>query len=311
MQKRLARDVMTAKVVTVDDMLPVAEFARLLSENQISGAPVVSRRGLLVGVASATDIVSHELKVGHVVVSESEYYARPDLGTREEMRALGVHLEDYGDSLVRDIMTPVVISAPPDATVAELAERMAVNRVHRLLITEGDTLLGVVSALDLLGLIPDAATRVGGSTSSEVIWATDLGPDAERIGRQAIRLAIDSDARVTVLHVTPKLDVLMGAYGDRPELVSLQKDLEETTLLKLRDLGGNLLEGTVLYEIVARAGNPAEIILEEIAKRRPRFVVIGSRRPPEARIEKLGSVADQVLRRSRAIVVTVPPVDPS
>ena len=159
MNKLTAREIMSSRMITVQEDLPVAELARTLVENRISGAPVLNRKQRLVGVVSATDIVANELKVGHKVVSELDFYARPDIGTRAEQAALGMNQEDYSDSLVRDIMTPVVIAVPPDATVAEVADIMGVNRIHRVLVTSGDEPVGIVSALDLIALIrPEGLT---------------------------------------------------------------------------------------------------------------------------------------------------------
>ena len=108
MKHRMARDVMNTNVHTIGDEQLVVELAKLLSEQKITGVAVVNDKNRLVGVVSASDIVSHELKVGHKVVSETDYYAQPDLMTRKEMANLGMHIEDYNDLLVREIMTPVV-----------------------------------------------------------------------------------------------------------------------------------------------------------------------------------------------------------
>src|SRR5204863_6125538 len=103
MKTTRAREVMTREVVTVLEDLPVSELARILSEHRILGAPVVDRKDRLVGVVSASDILANELHVGRQVVSEREYYCRPDLATRDELRELGMHVEDYADAKVRDI----------------------------------------------------------------------------------------------------------------------------------------------------------------------------------------------------------------
>jgi len=309
MPTRTARDIMSRDLICVNDDLPVAELARLLTDKGISGAPVLDRRGQLVGVVSVTDIVSHELKVGHTVVTESEYYGRPDIISRSEMRQLGVHVEDYGDELVRDIMSPIVISSPATATVSELAERMGVNRVHRLLITDDDeTVIGMVSALDLIGLIPGTIRRIRERSVGEVLWATDLGPDSQVVGERAVRLSLEVAARVVLLHVTPDLTSLMRAYGDRPELKDLQRGFEETALAHLQDLATKLLDDVTSYQIVGRSGDPAIVIAAEIRDRRPDYVVIGGRRPDERRLPGLGSVAERVLATSPVPVITVPPI---
>jgi CBS domain-containing protein/nucleotide-binding universal stress UspA family protein len=304
MTPRLARDIMSRDVVTVFDDTPVAEAARLFHERRISGAPVVDRKNRLVGVVSTFDIVSNELKVGHEVVSELDYYTRPLAGSERELSRLGLHVEDYTDSLVRDIMTPVAISAPLDATVDELADIMGTNRIHRLLITEDERLVGVVSALDLVGLIP-TRRRPGREEKREVLFATDLGPDAERVGEQALAIARDLGASLTVLHVTPDLGSLLQAYGQRPELQVVQQGFEELALERLQDLTRRLVPEAFGFDIVARSGDPAAVILRAIEERRPDYVVIGAQRPERERLAGLGSVAAKVLVHSQTPVLTV------
>jgi CBS domain-containing protein len=51
-----ARDVMTAKVITVAEDAPLGEIARLLEERRIKRVPVV-RRGKLVGIVSRADLL--------------------------------------------------------------------------------------------------------------------------------------------------------------------------------------------------------------------------------------------------------------
>ena len=306
MIQRRARDIMSRNVITVPEDLPVTELARILSEKNIGGAPVVDRRNHLVGVVSARDIVSHELKVGNQVVSELDYYGRPDLATRGEMAGAGMHIEDYGDSLVRDILSPVVISAGPDATIVEIASLMGVNRIHRVLILDRGEIAGVVSALDLIGLIPDASRSIVGARL-EVLWATDLGSDTDHVGGHAIRIARELDARLLVLHVTPNLVSLMRAYGERPELAGLQVGFEELALDRLSDLSRKLLHDLPDHELIGRSGDPAETILAVIRDRRPDYVVIGAQRPAGERLAGLGSVAEKVLvQATTAAVLTVP-----
>jgi len=56
---------------------------------------------------------------------------------------------------VGEIMTPGVISIEPDAPMASVAKKMLEQRVHRLLVKDGDDLIGVVSTKDLMRVIRD------------------------------------------------------------------------------------------------------------------------------------------------------------
>jgi CBS domain-containing protein len=304
MKKLLARDIMSRKLVTVLDDQPVTELARTLTEHHISGAPVLDRKQRLVGVVSASDIVSHELKAGHEVVSEIDFYARPDLGTRAEMAGLGMHVEDYADALVRDIMSPIVISAPLDASADQLARLMGVNRIHRVLIVDGERIEGVVSALDLVGLLPPPSPAEATRT---VLWATDFDARVGRLGRRAVELARSIGARLVVLHVTPNLSTLMRAYGQRPELREMQQGFEQAALEHLHSLARQFEEEGLELEILGLSGDPATTILQVASERQPDYIVIGAQRPSGERLPGLGSVAEKILVAASTAVVTVPP----
>src|SRR5947207_657028 len=54
-----AQDIMSSPVIALDVDTSLAEAARVLSEQQVSGALVVDHRGAAVGVVSLFDIVTH------------------------------------------------------------------------------------------------------------------------------------------------------------------------------------------------------------------------------------------------------------
>jgi len=166
--------------------------------------------------------------------------------------------------------------------------------------------LGCLGCLDLIGLIPQAAGTHREGKPPEVLWATDLGPDAETVGERAVSLALDLGAKVVLLHVTPKLSSLMRAYGERPELETMQGDFTDYALGRLYDLAKKLLEGVCDYEVVGHVGDPATVIIEMAELRDPEYLVIGTPRPPERRIKGLGSVGEKVVGNVGVPIVTVP-----
>jgi CBS domain-containing protein len=60
-----------------------------------------------------------------------------------------------GDIHVREIMTPIVYAVPEEMPVPEVAERMIESHIHRLLVTRGEKVVGILSTSDLLGLLVD------------------------------------------------------------------------------------------------------------------------------------------------------------
>src|SRR5512134_1059034 len=62
------KDVMTEKVITVRKDAELDEVARLLSDNRVSGLPVVDDNGSVVGVVSEADVLSLTgMKKGHTL----------------------------------------------------------------------------------------------------------------------------------------------------------------------------------------------------------------------------------------------------
>jgi CBS domain-containing protein len=136
------RDIMTTEVNTVTPSTPLAEFARVCAEDNISGAPVVRVDGSLVGMVSKTDLVRRMLEEEPGPREEDE----------EEELDLAALLE--GVEQVADIMRREVVTVAPDTPAAQVAERMSQERVHRVIVLEGDDLVGIVTSLDLLAKYP-------------------------------------------------------------------------------------------------------------------------------------------------------------
>ena len=139
-----AKDIMRKRVVTVGRDMTLRELSKLLVDKQITGAPVVDQRGMLVGVVSQTDLVRHGRDVPTFEVPH--YYRDPEAFLPP--KGFQIVAPDY--TKVGDIMTPVIFSAEESATLDELSRLMLRKRIHRVVITRAGKLCGIVSTLDLL-----------------------------------------------------------------------------------------------------------------------------------------------------------------
>jgi CBS domain-containing protein len=152
-----ARDLMTRDVVSVAETTTVGELVTLLSDREISGAPVVNAEGKPCGVVSLRDVVLSASERWAIAPERAspEFYVHgwEDKVNPDELRQL--HVEEEG-LLVRDIMTAAVYSVSADSPLPQVARTMVEGHLHRLLVTEGDELVGIVSSLDLLQVIADA-----------------------------------------------------------------------------------------------------------------------------------------------------------
>lgn len=177
------RDIMQKDVVTVRMEDSARTLARILSDAEISGVPVLDQRDKVVGVASATDLV--RLAAEEADVNFSAVALRPDIdrgaeGSEEDRTEPDPYgfflpedsplqgtqfLEQFPETsfdtvTVGDLMTPVTFAVRPDLPVPELCEYLLRGRIHRALVVEEGELLGIVTSQDVLKGVAEARLPV-------------------------------------------------------------------------------------------------------------------------------------------------------
>ena len=148
---------MKRNVLTVGPSTPLREVARLLSDNGISGVPVVEQ-GKVLGVVSETDIVAKER--GPVVRRGrlARWFSRgPRSADTERLAARAAD----------EVMTAPAITIESWRTAADAAALMLDRRVHRLPVLEEGKLVGIVSRADLVSAfyIPTRRSRSTSATT--------------------------------------------------------------------------------------------------------------------------------------------------
>ena len=136
----LVRDVMTRDVIAVAKFESIMHVAGLLSENRISGLPVVDKEKRVIGIVTQADILS-------MVGMRKEHTFRDLL-----KHMLGDPLPErkVGD-IVADIMTCPAVTIKPHASISEAAQIMDEKRIRRLaVVDDGDELVGIISRADIL-----------------------------------------------------------------------------------------------------------------------------------------------------------------
>jgi CBS domain-containing protein len=173
------RDIMTSNALTVTPETTVREAMELLARHHVSGAPVVSG-GDLVGVVSGTDLMSFAAALSGVPTEndaneEWGEWAEPSIADEVEQgnEPASAFFSDLWDDAgaevtgriasasnpewnvleehdVSELMTRTPLATlGPDASAEAAAELMRTNGIHRVLVTEGEKLVGIVSALDI------------------------------------------------------------------------------------------------------------------------------------------------------------------
>jgi CBS domain-containing protein len=148
-------EVMQREVFAANADWSLEELAGFLVDNGISGAPVIEDNGELVGVVSMTDMVRQSSMPDSTEETEDAhdvylFELERQLG-HEELRMF--HTRNDSPVQVRDIMTPMIFKVEENTGVQEVAETMLRGRIHRVFVTQGNTLTGIVTALDMLRVI--------------------------------------------------------------------------------------------------------------------------------------------------------------
>ncbi len=112
-------ELMSESVVTTQPHKSVEHVRKLIERNKVSAIPVVGTDGEPVGIVSATDLVP-ELK------------ASAPVGT---------------------IMTEKVYTVPKYDDVSVAARIMRNHKIHRVVVTHEQKVVGILSAFDLLKLV--------------------------------------------------------------------------------------------------------------------------------------------------------------
>ncbi|MDJ0840226.1 MAG: CBS domain-containing protein [Acidobacteriota bacterium] len=149
-----AKDLMTASPIIVKQDQSVGEVVAMFRRKLISGAPVQDDAGTLVGVVTLRDIAFTGMHKADGGESLSGYFVGSDDQVDLEN---DVEWQLDPDLKVSDIMTPTVFSVDVDTTVAKIADTMLRGRIHRLMVTENNRLVGIVTSHDLLKVVRDSA----------------------------------------------------------------------------------------------------------------------------------------------------------
>jgi len=141
-----AKDIMTKDVLTVSLDTPVKKVAELLSDYEISGAPVLDEHERVIGIVTESDLIEQKKNL-HLptVVTLFEgvlFLERPQKLKREIEKMLG--------ATVKDIYSKKVITINENTTLEDIATIMSEKKVHLLPVLRGDELVGVVGKVDVV-----------------------------------------------------------------------------------------------------------------------------------------------------------------
>jgi CBS domain-containing protein len=127
-----AKSIMSRKIMTVTEDANIRHVMKLLSENQVTGVPVVSEDMALLGIVTEKDILK-ELLYG----------------------------KDVRSKRAGDLMTADIVSFDEDEDLMTIFRTLVEDNFRRVPILSNGKLTGIISRRDIINFI---STRSNGST---------------------------------------------------------------------------------------------------------------------------------------------------
>ncbi len=152
-----ARDIMSRPVVTVALDTTVADLARIMVEQRISGVPVMDK-GAMVGIVTEGDLLRRaEIGSEHGRSRWAELvFANWNLAAE--------YTKEHGRK-ASDVMTQPVVTVAATATIGEIADILESRHIRRVPVVEDGKLVGIVSRANLVQALASSGATLQSSTT--------------------------------------------------------------------------------------------------------------------------------------------------
>ena len=141
-----AKDIMRSEVQCVSETTTLRELSRAFRHYGVTTIAVVDERGELVGVVTEADLVVRSARPHfphYIQLLEGFVFLESPKRFDEEVRKMIAMTAE-------EIMTREVITCSPDASVEDVATLMVDRNVNRVIVTEDERLVGIVTRADII-----------------------------------------------------------------------------------------------------------------------------------------------------------------
>lgn len=139
------KDILDPRVITVRRDTTYEEAAKILRDNEITGAPVVDNDGKLVGIITEKDIFKVLFPYYQSYYEHPEYYV--DWEGREQKA------KDIRTMKVEVFMSKGVSTVSPEDPIMRAGAIMLARRIGHLPVVENGQLVGVVSGTKIFRFV--------------------------------------------------------------------------------------------------------------------------------------------------------------
>ncbi len=143
------KDLMSKKVFTVKKDTTVEEIAHILTENNISGVPVVDDQDKVIGIVTQKDLLYKEIEPRFPAVVEI-------LGGLIFLKGVKHYQEELKKLVAikaEDLMTKKVVTVSEDDDIEKVAELMVERDINRIPVLKEGKLSGIIGRADVVRYI--------------------------------------------------------------------------------------------------------------------------------------------------------------
>jgi len=151
----VARDILTAPLLTVPPEMPVLEFARALDERHLTGAAVVDPSGGLIGVVTESDLIDQHKKL-HLPTLITLFDSVLSFNTH----SMDEQIKKMVGATVADIMTSKPVTVEEETPLEEIATIMSEEKKHLIPVLKEGRLVGLVDRSQVIhALVKEGGAR--------------------------------------------------------------------------------------------------------------------------------------------------------
>jgi len=156
-QRLEATDFMQRDLVTVAPTDTLRDALSLMTENHVTGLPVMDGMSRCIGLITSSDILNYEQEhADDSAQSGTAQFFNPETQQWESVSLSAFGLEEFGEVRVSEVMTRDLIWVGRKTSLKDVARRMIDGRVHRVLVMDEDfRLYGIISAYDVVRVVAE------------------------------------------------------------------------------------------------------------------------------------------------------------
>jgi len=150
---KTVKEFMNKDVICLSSDDTIFDAAKILSQLNIAGAPVV-KKDKIIGIVSISDIIKFiDIKLGKLPKIDT-----PGLSTlllalvqmQKVRSSFKKELKKITSTKIKDVMTKNVITISSSQTIIDVAELMEKHDVNRLPVVDDEKIVGIVARADII-----------------------------------------------------------------------------------------------------------------------------------------------------------------